>query len=132
MWWKLAVPGLAIIVLFFYFKPGNFTPCVAGPTNCSGGLMPFGLKAVFGAIPGAGIVFSYLGFEQADQLAGEIKNPAKNLPRAIIIATLIGCVVYIGAQIVIIGAMPGDLLGHGFAGISTIAADTKNSLSANA
>jgi amino acid transporter len=130
--WKVAVPVLTIIAFFFYFHGSHFTAGAPGGGDGTGGFLPFGVKALFGAIPGAGIVFSYLGFEQADQLAGEIKNPAKNLPRAIIIATLIGCVVYIGAQIVIIGAMPGDLLGHGFAGISTIAADTKNSLSSNA
>ena len=130
--WKVAVPVLTIIVFFFYFHGGNFTAGAPGGGNGNGGFLPFGWKALFGAIPGAGIVFSYLGFEQADQLAGEVKNPQKNLPRAIIIATLIGCVVYIGAQLVIIGAMPTDLLTHGFAGISTIAADTKNSLSANA
>ena len=52
------------------------------------------LQAIFAAIPGAGIVFAYLGFEQADQLAGEIKNPQRNLPRAIILAILIGTVIY--------------------------------------
>jgi len=120
MWWKIAVPVLAIIVLFFKFHGGNFTAGVAGPNNGSGGFMPFGLKAVFGAIPGAGIVFSYLGFEQADQLAGEIKNPGKNLPKAIIISVLIGTTVYCLCQIVLIGATPTDLLHNGFAGISKI------------
>jgi amino acid transporter len=110
MWWKIAIPVLAIIILFFKFRGGNFSP--------GGGFMPFGLKAVFGAIPGAGIVFSYLGFEQADQLAGEIRNPQKNLPRAIIIACLIGTAVYILAQVVLIGATPSSLLHHGFAGIA--------------
>ena len=120
MWWKIAVPVLAIIVLFFKFHPSNFTAGVAGPNNGSGGFMPFGIKAVFGAIPGAGIVFSYLGFEQADQLAGEIKNPGKNLPKAIIISVLIGTMVYVLAQVVLIGATPTDLLHNGFAGISKI------------
>jgi amino acid transporter len=120
MWWKIAVPVLAIIVLVgFKFHGSNFSAGVAGGVDGKGGFMPFGIKAVFGAIPGAGIVFSYLGFEQADQLAGEIKDPARNLPRAIIIAVLIGTVVYIMAQVALIGATPGDLLHHGFAGIST-------------
>ena len=51
-------------------------------------------------------MFSYLGFEQADQLAGEIKNPGRNLPLAIIIAVLIGTVIYCLLQVVIIGATP--------------------------
>ena len=51
-------------------------------------------------------MFAYLGFEQADQLAGEIKNPQQNLPRAIIIAVLIGTFIYILLQVVFIGAIP--------------------------
>jgi amino acid transporter len=129
MWWKLAVPVLTIIVFFFYFKSGNWTAGHPGKIDGNGGFLPFGVKALFGAIPGAGIVFSYLGFEQADQLAGEIKNPQKNLWKAILISVGIGCVVYIGAQIVLIGAMPSNLLSNGFAGIADI---TKGNLAANA
>src|SRR5487761_1625442 len=76
-WWKVAIPVLAIIVLLFKFHGGNFT--------AGGSFMPGGGKALFGAIPGAGIVFAFSGFEQADQLAGEIKNPQRNLPRATIL-----------------------------------------------
>ena len=118
-WWKVIIPILTIIILLFKFHPGNFTAGVAGGPNGNGGFMPFGIKAVFAAIPSAGIVFSYLGFEQADQLAGEIKNPAKNLPRAIIIAILLGTFIYCMCQVVLIGAIPTSLLGHGFAGIAT-------------
>src|SRR6266851_2012018 len=82
------------------------------------GFVSGGLKALFGALPAAGIIFAYSGFEQADQLAGEIKNPGRNLPRAIILAILIGTVVYIMLQVVFIGAMPANLLGKGFAGIT--------------
>ena len=48
--------------------------------------MPGGIKALFAALPAAGIIFAYSGFEQADQLAGEVKDPRTNLPRAIILA----------------------------------------------
>ncbi len=71
------------------------------------------------AVPSAGIMFAYLGFEQADQLAGEIKNPQRNLPRAIIYAVLIGTAIYLLLQVVFIGAMPTNLLTHGFGGISS-------------
>src|ERR1700722_8930154 len=67
MWWKIAIPVLTIIVLLFKFHGGNFGPS-------AGGFMPTGIKGVLSAVVGAGVVFSYLGFEQADQLAGEIKN----------------------------------------------------------
>ena len=109
-WWKVAIPVLTIIILFTKFHGGNFNPG-------GGGFNPFGWKAIFAAIPTAGIVFSYLGFEQADQLAGEIKNPGRNLPRAIIIAVLLGTVIYCLLQVVIIGATPSSLLTHGFQGI---------------
>ncbi|HSR84831.1 MAG TPA: APC family permease [Streptosporangiaceae bacterium] len=108
-WWKVAIPVLAIIVLAFKFHPANFNP--------AGGFMPGGLKSIFAAIPSAGIVFAYLGFEQADQLAGEIKDPGRNLPRAIIYAVAIGTTIYVLLQLVFIGATPANLLHHGFAGI---------------
>ena len=77
-WWKIAIPVLTIIVCCSQFHSGNF----GRRRRLHAGT---GIKALFGALPGAGIVFAYLGFEQADQLAGEIKNPQRNLPRAIII-----------------------------------------------
>src|SRR5215813_8008808 len=103
-WWKVAVPVFAIIVLAFKFHPANF--------SAGGGFMPNGLKSVFAAVPSAGIVFAYLGFEQADQLAGEIKDPGRNLPRAIILAVLIGTAIYVLLQVAFIGAMPNAFLGH--------------------
>jgi amino acid transporter len=118
-WWKVAVPILTIIILFFKFHGGNFTAGVAGGPDGSGGFMPFGIKAVFGAIPSVGIVFSYLGFEQADQLAGEIKNPQRNLPRAVIIAVLLGTLIYVLCAVVMTGATPSSLLHHGFPGIAS-------------
>jgi amino acid transporter len=110
-WWKVAIPILAIIVLLFKFHGGNFT---AGGQ----GFMPGGAHALFNALPAAGIIFAYSGFEQADQLAGEIKDPQRNLPRAIILAVTIGIIIYVLLQLVFIGAMPADQLGKGFAGIT--------------
>jgi amino acid transporter len=110
-WWKVAVPVAAIIILLFKLHGANF--------SAGGGFIPKGVswKDIFAAIPGAGIVFAYLGFEQADQLAGEIKDPQRNLPRAIILAIALGTAVYVLLQVVFIGATPSDLLHHGFAGI---------------
>jgi amino acid transporter len=111
-WWKVAIPVITIIILLFKMHSSNFT--------AGGGFIPKGVtwQDIFATIPGAGIVFAYLGFEQADQLAGEIKDPQKNLPRAIIIAIAIGTAIYILLQVVFIGAMDPSQLGHGFAGIT--------------
>jgi amino acid transporter len=112
-WWKVAVPVLTIIVLATKWHSGNFT---AGGT-----FMPGGIKALFGALPAAGIIFAYSGFEQSDQLAGEIKNPGRNLPRAIIYSILIGTAIYVLLQVVFIAAMPPAEVSHGFAGITNTA-----------
>ena len=112
-WWKVAIPVLAIIILFTKFKGGNW--------SAAGGFMPYGWKSVFSAMPVAGVVFAYLGFEQADQLAGEVKDPQKNLPRAIIGAMFIAVVIYCLLQVVFISAIPTHLIsGHlGWLGLST-------------
>jgi len=110
-WWKVAIPVITIIILFPKFHSANF--------SAGGGFFPTGtgLKQLFGALPSAGIIFAYLGFEQADQLAAEVKNPKRNLPLAIILSILIGTVIYVLLQVVFIGATPASLLTHGFSGI---------------
>jgi amino acid transporter len=105
-WWKVAVPVLAVVVLLFNFKASNFT---AGGI----GLFPGGIKGLTAALPLSGIIFAYSGFEQADQLAGEIKNPGRNLPRAIIISILLGTTIYVLLQIAFIGALPASAIGNG-------------------
>jgi amino acid transporter len=104
-WWKVAIPIFTIIVLLFKFHGSNFS---------AGGFMPGGIHGLFYALPSAGIIFAYSGFEQCDQLAGEIKNPGRNLPRAIIISVLIGTVIYTMLEVVMVGAMPPSLLTHGW------------------
>jgi amino acid transporter len=120
MWWKIAIPVLAILVLLFKWHSGNFSAGTPGPAHVdgSGGFAPFGAHGVLSAVVGGGIVFAYLGFEQADQLAGEIKNPQRNLPRAIIIAILLGTLIYVMLQVVFIAAMDPSQLLHGFPGVS--------------
>ena len=106
-WWKVAIPVLTIIVLATHWHSGNFT---AGGQ----GFLPGGIHALFAALPAAGIVFAYSGFEQCDQLAGEIKNPGRNLPRAIIYSILIGTAIYCLLQVAFIVALPPAMLGsHG-------------------
>jgi amino acid transporter len=111
-WWKVAVPVLATIVLLGQFHSGNFTAGGAG-------FMPGGMKALFGTLPAAGIIFAYFGFEQANQLAGEIKNPQRNVPQAIIISILVAAGIYCLVQVAFIGAMPASQIGKGgFANIT--------------
>ena len=97
-WWKVGIPLLAIFTLAaLSFHTSNF--------SANGGFMASGWKNILVAIPGTGIVFSLLGFEQAIQLAGESENPKKHLPRATILSILIGAAIYILVQVVFILAL---------------------------
>jgi amino acid transporter len=95
--WKTAVPILAIgAVAALRFNAGNF--------RAGGGFMPFGFHGVFAALTG-GVVFSLQGFEQAVQLAGEARNPKRDVSRAILSAMAVGAVIYSLLQVVMIGAL---------------------------
>ncbi len=105
--WKTVVPFVAIgVVAVTQFTPSNF--------HAGGGFMPFGFHGVFAALTG-GVVFALQGFEQAAQLAGEARDPKKDLSRAILTAMAIGAVMYALLQVVMIGALePANIL-HGWA-----------------
>ena len=100
--WKTAVPFLAIgVIASLSFHPGNFT--------AGGGFMPFGWHGVFEALP-LGVVFALQGFEQAVCLAGEARNPRKDLSRAILTAMGIGALLYTLLQVTMIaGLNPADI-----------------------
>src|SRR3954447_23923110 len=103
-WWKIAVPLLTILVLAITnFDTSNLT--------AADGFMPGGLKSVFAAISTGGIIFSYLGFEQADQLAGEASNPKRDVPLAIIGSVLLGTIIYILLQFTFLFALPKSAIG---------------------
>jgi amino acid transporter len=95
--WKTAVPFLAVgVVAALQFNPANF--------HAGGGFMPFGFHGVFAALTG-GVVFALQGFEQAVQLAGEARDPKKDLSWAILTAMAIGAVLYALLQVVMIGGL---------------------------
>jgi amino acid transporter len=107
-WWKIAVPLLVILVLAFSsFHTSNFT--------VADGFSPDGVHGILLAISTSGIIFSYLGFEQADQLAGEAKNPKRDIPIAIIGAMTIGIVIYVALQVAFLLALPSGAIGKTWA-----------------
>jgi len=96
--WKTAVPVLAIVVVAsLSFNFGNFH-------SGGGGFAPHGIHGIFAALP-AGVVFALQGFEQAVQLAGEAKNPKRDLSRAIITAMAIGATLYTLLQVAFIAGV---------------------------
>ena len=95
--WKTAVPIVALgVIASIEFRPDNF--------HAGGGFLPYGWHGVFAALTG-GVVFSLQGFEQAVQMAGEARDPRRDLSRAILTAMAIGAVLYASLQIVMIGAL---------------------------
>jgi amino acid transporter len=107
-WWKVGIPLLTIFVLgIVNFHASNF--------HAANGFAPFGAKGVLGAISTSGIIFALLGFEQADQLAGESSRPKRDIPRAVIYSVIIGAIIYIALQVIFLGALPHSQIGHSWA-----------------
>jgi len=103
-WWKIGVPLVTIFILaVFNFHPGNFT--------AANGFDPDGVKGILSAVSTGGIIFALLGFEQADQLAGESKNPKRDIPRAVIGSTIIGVFIYLLLQFAFLVALPASQIG---------------------
>jgi amino acid transporter len=104
VWWKLGIISLVVIVfLITQFDTANFS---------SQGFKPAGWHGVFTAIATSGIVFSYLGFRQGIELAGETDNPRRNVPLAVIGSVLLTATIYVLLQVAFIGALnPKDLAG---------------------
>jgi amino acid transporter len=107
MIWKILVPvGTVILIMTSVFHTSNFT--------AGGGFMPYGIKGVFIALP-LGVIFALEGFEQAAQLAGEARNPKRDIPLAVIGSMLLGAALYMALQICFIGAVNPANVAHGWA-----------------
>jgi amino acid transporter len=112
VWWKLAIITIVIIAfLVTEFHSQNFS---------DHGFATDGAHGIFTAIATGGIVFSYLGFRQGIELAGESRNPKRNIPVAVIGSVLLTAVIYVLLQIAFIAAVrPTDLASsHGWANLN--------------
>jgi len=88
----IGIFGVIIIGVFLGTQPLNFHFNLSDFHNP---LHPdLGFFSAFG-LASIGVFFSYGGFHHASYLAGEVKNPSKTLPRAMILGTLIVMTVYV-------------------------------------
>ena len=100
--WKIFIILLVIAAfLVSAFHGENFT---------SHGFKPEGWHGVFTAIATSGIVFSYLGFRQGIELAGETDNPRRNVPIAVVGSVVLTGLIYIALQVAFIGALPPSVI----------------------
>lgn len=91
---KLVPLIIFIAAGLFFLNPQAFEP---GPAPASAAFSQSVLL----------LVYAFTGFEMASIPAGEVRDPQRNVPRALIIAIIVVAIVYIMVQIVCVGTLPG-------------------------
>ena len=97
--WKFLVPALAIIFLLASSHGVH-------NLNAAGGFMASGWHGIFASLSLGGVAFAFTGFQNGLILAGEVKNPQRNVPLSIIGAILVGFIFYSLLQLAFILALP--------------------------
>jgi amino acid transporter len=95
--WKIAVPVATFLLLFFILRSDNF--------SLGGGFLPTGGASTVHAVSSTGIAFAFVGFRQALDFGGEMKNPQRDAKIAIIVAIVVPTILYTLLQIAFIGAI---------------------------
>ena len=126
-WPRAAVIVLVVLALTAINVMGVRQAAIAGNIFTVGKLLPMlifiavGLfflnphAFALGARPATGafsqsvllLLYAFTGFEMATIPAGEVRNPQKNMPQALLIATAVVTFTYILIQVVCIGTLPG-------------------------
>ena len=113
----LGILNIAQAIILFAFvalgllfiDPANLTPLFAE----NAGLPAFMSTVSF-------IYISFVGFELVTSASEEIKEPAKNVPRAIFLTVAIGTGVYMAASLVIVGVVPFTVVAETFTPIADV------------
>ncbi|MFW9811592.1 MAG: APC family permease [Candidatus Thorarchaeota archaeon] len=84
-----------VAIGLIFIEPSNLIPFFAE----NAGLPAFMATVSF-------IYISFVGFELVTSASEEIKEPAKNVPRAIFLTVAIGTGIYMAASLVIVGVVP--------------------------
>ncbi|VDG23942.1 amino acid permease [Lactiplantibacillus mudanjiangensis] len=90
---KLAVVLLFIFTAVRFVKPANWTP-----------LLPFGMKGVFGAA--SSVFFAFIGFDAISSSVEETLEPAKTLPKSMLLSLGICTVLYVAVSAIMTGVVP--------------------------
>ncbi|MFC3908313.1 APC family permease [Legionella dresdenensis] len=107
---KFALPGIVIFALI------QQSPSLANIHIDLSGKEQW--VEIFTALSAGGIAFAFTGFQNGLMLAGEVKNPQKNIPIAILGAVLIGLILYFMLQFSFIAAIPQKYLSAGWHALS--------------
>ncbi|MBJ3776506.1 APC family permease [Acuticoccus sp. 2012] len=111
-WLKLVIPMIFLVaIVAARFEPQNFV--------AHEGFAPYGMSGIFAAVASGGVVFAFIGFRHAIDMAGETRDPQRTIPLALILAVVICLVVYGGIQIAFIGALDPAQLEAGWAAVES-------------
>ena len=102
--------NVVILIIFivsglFYFKVSDFTD--------------FAPRGFTGIMEGSALIFfAFTGFSRITTVGDEVKNPEKNIPKAIIISIIISSALYATVAVVAIGLIPSSSLASAAAPLS--------------
>ncbi len=82
---------------------------------------PYGFSGLFQAV--SIVFFAYLGFEEIANIGEEVKNPKKNLPRAIIISVVISTLFYVFVGLSVVSIVPWNTLAESKAPLSYVTSE---------
>lgn len=108
--WKLFVP-LSVSVVLIYGAANWSNLQVAG----------YQANGIFDALSTGGILFSLLGFRTAMDLAGESKNPQRDVPLAMGVGLAISLLIYLVLQLAFLVAVPPSMLDNGWSSLQLTA-----------
>ncbi len=99
---------LKIIALVIFVSVGAWYLVGHGS---SGNYIPFFPKGIPGMLNGAAIIFfAFVGFNTVTVIAEEVKDPVRNVPRALFIAFAVSAAIYVAVSIVAIGLVNWSVL----------------------
>lgn len=101
----IEVGGLCFVVFYgFTIKPDMLSDIAQ--------LIPPFDASIWTGITSAGLLafFAFVGFEDIANMAEEVKNPRKNMPRAIIVTLLVATAIYLAVVSVVVLIVPMDQL----------------------
>ncbi|MDX6726810.1 MAG: basic amino acid/polyamine antiporter, family [Baekduia sp.] len=99
---KITALTVVAIVGLVLFHPGN-----VGPVNAHGGNVGSALPAAC-----ALLLFSFLGMEGAAVATNRVEDPARNVPRAIVLGVVGVGVLYLAGTLAVQGTLPQDTLAN--------------------
>jgi APA family basic amino acid/polyamine antiporter len=103
--------GLIIIIILSFF--GQQEPNYFSLPSGSSFLVIFSSVAL--------IFFAYIGFEDIANIAEEVKEPHKNVPKAIIYSIIITTILYCFTAIAVVKILPFDVIGDSEAPLAEVA-----------